>query len=271
MTPAGVGPNELRVHLYRADSSDPGTVERVQLILSAPEVGGGDELLPEPQGDNIFIAIGSFSSLASAWDVAVDIRRAEFDDARITFEVPIEGDAGISAGQSSFGSPAPQIHTRYLWAMALALSGVGLLLFEPARRSALGMGMRVSGAGAVLIALVFAVTAWQAEDELLLENPSADDPQALVRGAAIYEGNCVACHGIGGAGDGPLSAALDPPPADLVYHVPLHTETETYLFIADGFPGSGMPAWGDELSSEEIWDVVNFLRRQFTAADSRSE
>jgi len=264
VTPAGVGPNELRVHLYRSDGSAPGLVERVQLTLGAPGAGGGDELLGTPEGDGIYTATGSFSSLARAWDVAVDVRRADFDDARVGFEVPIEINALGVEGPTSFGSPAPQLRTNFVWAIVLVIAGIGLLLFEPARRSLVGSAMRVSGIGAVVIAMIFAVTAWQADDSgLILENPSVGDPQALVRGAALYQANCVSCHGAAGAGDGPLALALVTPPADLVYHVPLHSETETYIFISDGFPDTGMPAWSDDLTSSEIWDVVNFLRDEF--------
>ena len=264
VTPAGVGPNELRVHLYRPDGSDPGIVERVQLILSAPGAGGGDELLGTPEGDGIYTATGSFSSLSRAWDVAVDVRRADFDDARVGFEVPIEVNALSAAGTASFGSPAPQLRPNFVWAIALVLTGIGLLLFEPARRSLSGSVMRVSGIAAVVVAMGFAVIAWQAEDRgLILDNPSAGDPQALVRGAALYEASCLPCHGARGAGDGPLAVTMVTPPANLVYHVPLHSETETYIFISDGFPDTGMPAWGDDLTSSEIWDVVNFLRDEF--------
>ena len=269
VTPAEVGPNELRVHLYRADGSDPGVVERVQMILSASGAGGGDELVGTPEGDGIYTATGSFSSLSRAWDVAIDVRRADFDDARVGFEVPIEINALGAEGPASFGSPAPQLRANFVWAIVLVLGGIGLLLFEPARRSLAGSAMQVSGVGAVVIAMVLAVTAWQADDSgLILDNPSAGDPQALVRGGAVYAANCASCHGANGAGDGPLAVTMVTPPANLVYHVPLHSETETYIFISDGFPDTGMPPWGDDLTSSEIWDVVNFLRDEFGAGGS---
>ena len=68
------------------------------------------------------------------------------------------------------------------------------------------------------------------------------------------------CHGAQGAGDGPGAVGLQPPPADLATHVPLHSDGELFTFVSAGFPGSAMPAFQGALTEEQLWNVVNFLR-----------
>ena len=68
------------------------------------------------------------------------------------------------------------------------------------------------------------------------------------------------CHGATGLGDGPTAKALIPPPANLQSHVPLHTDGEIFGFISAGFPGSAMPAFHGQLTDEQMWNLVNYLR-----------
>lgn len=68
------------------------------------------------------------------------------------------------------------------------------------------------------------------------------------------------CHGQRGRGDGPAGITLEPPPADLLLHVPEHTDGELYYFVTVGFPSSAMPSWRDALSATERWELVHYLR-----------
>ena len=53
---------------------------------------------------------------------------------------------------------------------------------------------------------------------------------------------------------------LEPPPADLVVHVPLHPEADLFGYIHDGILGTGMAPLGDVLTDDEIWHVINYIR-----------
>ena len=55
-------------------------------------------------------------------------------------------------------------------------------------------------------------------------NPVFADSSSIARGEAIFHYRCVACHGAGGRGNGPIAAALSPKPADLVTMVPHHPD-----------------------------------------------
>lgn len=93
-----------------------------------------------------------------------------------------------------------------------------------------------------------------------LVSPVSRTDDVLARGRAAYAERCEPCHGDRGRGDGPLAAALDPRPADLVLHAPQHTDGELFYFVSRGTPGTGMPAWRDALSATERWEVVAYLR-----------
>lgn len=93
-------------------------------------------------------------------------------------------------------------------------------------------------------------------------NPLKPDARTIAAGQKLYLDNCVPCHGASGKGDGPAGAGLNPPPADLTRHMisGAHTDGQIYLWIKDGFPGTAMPAWGQRLGEEQIWQLVTYLR-----------
>ena len=91
-------------------------------------------------------------------------------------------------------------------------------------------------------------------------NPFPLTQESVQIGLATYTTTCATCHGDTGLGDGPAGLALNPPPADLAVHVPLHTDNELYGFIADGIEGTPMVAQLGNLTSDEIWHLVNYIR-----------
>jgi putative copper resistance protein D len=89
---------------------------------------------------------------------------------------------------------------------------------------------------------------------------------AIAEGRALFAQHCVVCHGPRGGGDGPAAATLNPRPPDLrAHHVALHTAGDLFWWIGHGL--RQMPAFGDRLSPDERWDLVNFLRA-LSAADT---
>jgi mono/diheme cytochrome c family protein len=93
-----------------------------------------------------------------------------------------------------------------------------------------------------------------------LENPTAPSSEAIARGRVIFRERCVTCHGDRGRGDGPAGVTLDPKPADLVLHVPQHTDGELYYMVSVGFPDSAMPEWRSVLSEQQRWELVHYVR-----------
>jgi putative copper resistance protein D len=73
--------------------------------------------------------------------------------------------------------------------------------------------------------------------------------------------HCSSCHGAGGHGDGPLAKNLPLPPADLTApHTALHTAGDLFWWLTHGKPPGVMPGFAGQLTEEDRWDLINFLR-----------
>jgi mono/diheme cytochrome c family protein len=110
-------------------------------------------------------------------------------------------------------------------------------------------------AGALVLA---GCTALKKMGTVMAENPTADDPATLTRGALVYRTRCVSCHGDEGRGDGPASAALDPKPADLGEIAERKGAGAIAANIRYG-KNAGMPAFEGILTDTELWDVANYV------------
>ncbi len=102
-----------------------------------------------------------------------------------------------------------------------------------------------------------------------LGNPLALTPDVVQAGGVLYQEQCAACHGTQGMGDGEAAKALNPSPALLAYMVQMPMSVDEYLMwsIAEGGKafGTDMPAFKDNLSSEEIWKIIAYMRAGFPA------
>jgi mono/diheme cytochrome c family protein len=100
------------------------------------------------------------------------------------------------------------------------------------------------------------------------QNPTPDDPATVAFGRALYQQNCVVCHGPQGLGDGPAALTLNPRPFNLQVHVPQHAPGELEYWIANGIPFTAMPAWGvvdpdtgkPKLNETERWEIIRYLQ-----------
>jgi mono/diheme cytochrome c family protein len=92
----------------------------------------------------------------------------------------------------------------------------------------------------------------------------------LEAGQEIYIQNCVYCHGDALDGNGMFADGLRPRPANFTDPGTIAQLSESYVFwrVAKGGPGlpvegkpwnSAMPAWEDELTVTEIWQVIAYL------------
>jgi mono/diheme cytochrome c family protein len=95
-----------------------------------------------------------------------------------------------------------------------------------------------------------------------LRNPiAANDAAALLAGIDLYRENCAGCHG-GVRGASEWGSKGFYPRVPQFWQQPAEaTPEEAFAAIHDGIRYSGMAAWRDLLSDEEIWQVANFVAR----------
>jgi len=93
-----------------------------------------------------------------------------------------------------------------------------------------------------------------------LANPVAATPASIARGKTYYTVFCVPCHGAGGLGDGPVGKKLPVPPMNLTNDFIQKEVFENWIFAMATFGGRVMPAYANDLSVEERWDIVNYVR-----------
>ena len=143
--------------------------------------------------------------------------------------------------------------------LGLLFLGAGLPLGGWFSRS--GAGVMTPGiAGVAVGVLLLFNTQLGLGGAEVLRNPFPPNPESLQLGSATYVQVCQACHGEGGKGDGPAGTGLVPPPADLLVHVPLHGDADLFRFIRDGIPNTAMVPQGNNLTEDQIWHVVNYIR-----------
>ncbi len=99
-------------------------------------------------------------------------------------------------------------------------------------------------------------------DARALRSPLPDSSQTVEQGKALYQGKgtCVNCHGPEGAGNGPLAAQVNPSPRNFQHHGfwRHRTEGEIFWVIKHGSPGTSMIGFGDQLTDEEIWSIIQY-------------
>ncbi|HTO92088.1 MAG TPA: cytochrome c [Candidatus Sulfotelmatobacter sp.] len=91
-----------------------------------------------------------------------------------------------------------------------------------------------------------------------LVNPQAADDSSIARGQRKFMKTCIPCHGPTLAGNGPVAALFMPPP-DLLAQ-PTRERKDGYIFSYMRHGGVVMPSYGAQVTPQEAWDVVNFIR-----------
>lgn len=102
-------------------------------------------------------------------------------------------------------------------------------------------------------------------------NPLPRTPESIRAGGELYAEQCASCHDASGMGGGAAGLALYPSPALLAHLVRMPSRVDEYLIwaITDGGEpfASNMPAFKDELSEEQIWQVITYMRAGFPRID----
>jgi len=107
--------------------------------------------------------------------------------------------------------------------------------------------------------------------DLAARNPLGDSPQAIARGHTVYTDNCAVCHGDEGHGQEGVAPDLlddrflgekgDLP--DGAWFALISGGSDVKGAIGrKGDPGGGMTAFAGQLSADDIWAVISWVRAQ---------
>lgn len=94
------------------------------------------------------------------------------------------------------------------------------------------------------------------------KNPFAGDPKALAAGKELFLKNCKRCHGPGGKGDGPDADPDSMQDMDLTVARRANRNPDGIVFykVWNGRKKPKMPAFKDELTKEQIWQIVTYAQ-----------
>lgn len=89
------------------------------------------------------------------------------------------------------------------------------------------------------------------------------------RGKALYERNCIVCHGGSGNADTPAGRLLKPRPRNFADPVEMARVTvdRIYRAIKDGRPGTAMAPWKQNFTETEIGDLIDYIHTLGSTAE----
>jgi mono/diheme cytochrome c family protein len=97
-----------------------------------------------------------------------------------------------------------------------------------------------------------------------LANPIEATPTVLDRGKELYTLACVACHGVEGRGDGPLTkqTPIVPAPRDFTNAVfqRIRSDGELFWVLTHGIHETQMMRMDFFFTDNELWTLIRYLR-----------
>lgn len=254
ISPGRVGQNTFTLSVTTSEGQPLNSAREV-LLRFTPSQGNisASDLELIGLGDGTFTAKGAYLSLPGRWQIQAIVRREDKFDAFANFNVTLR-DPGASQDSSTI-----PIQTSFLLLLISVLAGILTASVKANRLLRLGIGAPLT---LLLMAIGIYYLTSPMPVETALANPIPPNPESIARGQDLYSTNCAPCHGTTGEGDGPVGLTLNPRPADLRQHaVPgVHSDSQLFEWITNGFPGSRMPAFKTTLSDTDRWNLVNFIR-----------
>lgn len=100
-----------------------------------------------------------------------------------------------------------------------------------------------------------------------VSSPIPRSREAVTAGGFLYATHCAACHGRKGRGGGDAGRTLKPSPALKTYISRRPWAADEYLIwsVAEGGVefGSSMPAFREQLTRQEMWQIIAYMRAGF--------
>jgi mono/diheme cytochrome c family protein len=90
-------------------------------------------------------------------------------------------------------------------------------------------------------------------------NPVKPTEANLIAGLRLYTTHCAACHGAPDHPERKFGHPFYPPAPLFTEDAPDMPENQNFYIIRHGVRWSGMPAWENTLSYQQMWTLVTFL------------
>jgi mono/diheme cytochrome c family protein len=261
LAPGSVGPNHFRLDI----GGEPLPLDATATLLLTPplDMAGQKSLELDQVTPNAYEGHSAEISVVGDWNITVTVSQLG------AFQY--QGDLVYTAPERqppgpSIELPSWTVNQTGVFGFLAIVAGVIALVFavratsRTGRREGFGLGTVAVLAGAFLI-LQGRTDVASAGVPLDTPNPVPVTDQAIQVGETAYQSNCIACHGVGAAGDGPGAEGMNPPPANLLEgHALFHSDAEYFNWIRNGKPGTAMPAFSETLTDEQIWSTIHYLR-----------
>ncbi|HEV2529251.1 MAG TPA: CopD family protein [Thermomicrobiales bacterium] len=209
---------------------------------------------------NAFEWHGSEIAIPGHWSVDVILRQPGVADLthQMTIDVPaVAPDVGAPGDPPRFG-PAG------ISGLILLLAGIAGMVIAPGQRHLQTRRETIGLAGVGMAVGIVLLVQGQLDPRLAAipaTNPVVADARSIEAGGELWATSCLQCHGPEARGNGTGASSLGAPPPDLTSsHQRFHTDQELFDSIANGVPGTNMPAFGNRIGETGIWDLINYLR-----------
>jgi copper transport protein len=291
ITPNQPGFNTFEVYLAGGVDTVEGT--RLEFTDTSGTVGESRLELDPSNPPTFYLGQGAFLSAPGKWNIVLNIRRSTGLDLRPEFKVDLESAAAASSSARTGGAFASPIDFGTVPIILLVLSGAMsvIIVFGSMQRPGMPEGYLgwFAAEAAYKLAPLNVRPVWTlgflvvvgialglvlgnhlhpalSPEEASAGNPIPSSKESIARGAVLFDQNCAICHGESGRGDGPAAASLPLQPANLYQHIPYHPDQFFFGVISKGLSGV-MPAFEGQISPDDRWNILNYLRDRFSAGD----
>ena len=90
-------------------------------------------------------------------------------------------------------------------------------------------------------------------------NPISVNEENLKAGASTYKEMCARCHSLPGGNPSVYGQSFYPPAPQFPEGMSNYTDSQLFWTIKHGIRNTGMPAWRNMLSDDEIWQLVSVI------------
>ena len=261
INPAEVGENDVIVRITKPNGEPIENAVDVRVRLKFIDDDLGEPLISlEDTGAGIWRLNDTPLNIAGEYQAEVVVWRPDAFDVRTAFRFDARSIATAADAikpDTDTTSLLFGLQLLIIGALVLGMSIRGKIIPTLFRNASIQRGFLAPGVAIVVIGLLFVLNTQVLRVGLAEEtrNPFPPTTDSIATGGPVYAATCSACHGVGGLGDGPSVEGLPKPPADLLVHVPLHSDTILFEFIRDGISAAGMPGQDSNLTEDEMWHL----------------